>query len=169
MQVALGIIAKDFLRTSVLILHLLAMFRHWQPFSDCEIFMIRYHHCWHHGVSRFLMNGKAVCLMSVQMFTARVPLGGKLLYRDFQIRLANALYNKLWCLILSGNQCMCMCMMYSSPSEEIYLKWYYMLSMLCIGAPFVVLFVFGDDFYLASAHAYPQCPNGKYPLAGRDA
>ena len=41
------------------------------------------------------MNGKAVCLMSVQMFTARLPLGGKLLYRDFQIRLANALYNKL--------------------------------------------------------------------------
>ena len=47
------------------------------------------------SVPRFLMNGKAVCLMSVAMFTARVPLGGKLLYRDFQIRLANALYNKL--------------------------------------------------------------------------
>ena len=31
-----------------------------------------------------------------------------------------------------------------------------MLSMLCIGAPFVVLFVFGVDFYLASAHAHPH-------------
>ena len=43
------------------------------------------------SVDRFLMNGKAVCLMSVQMFSSRVPLGGKLLYRDFQIRLAEAL------------------------------------------------------------------------------
>ena len=47
------------------------------------------------NIDRFLMNGKAVCLMSVQMFSSRVPLGGKLLYRDFQIRLANALYKKL--------------------------------------------------------------------------
>ena len=45
-------------------------------------------------LDRFLMNGKAVCLMSVQMFSNRVPLGGKLLYRDFQIRLAKALYKK---------------------------------------------------------------------------
>ena len=43
------------------------------------------------SVDRFLMNGKAVCLMSVQMFSNRVPLGGKLLYRDFQIRLAEAI------------------------------------------------------------------------------
>ena len=42
-------------------------------------------------IERFLMNGKAVCLMSVTMFTTRVPLGGKLLYRDFQIRLAEAM------------------------------------------------------------------------------
>ena len=42
-------------------------------------------------IERFLMNGKAVCLMSVAMFTNRVPLGGKLLYRDFQIRLAEAM------------------------------------------------------------------------------
>ena len=42
-------------------------------------------------IERFLMNGKAVCLMSVAMFTTRVPLGGKLLYRDFQIRLAEAM------------------------------------------------------------------------------
>ena len=51
--------------------------------------------CSQHGLpapalDRFLMNGKAVCLMSPHMFTARVPLGGKLLYRDFQIRLATA-------------------------------------------------------------------------------
>ena len=45
-------------------------------------------------IERFLMNGKAVCLMSVNMFTSRVPLGGKLLYRDFQIRLAKALHCK---------------------------------------------------------------------------
>ena len=44
-------------------------------------------------IQRFLMNGKAVCLMSVAMFSARVPLGGKLLYRDFQIRLAKAVNN----------------------------------------------------------------------------
>ena len=36
------------------------------------------------------MNGKAVCLMSPAMFSNRVPLGGKLLYKDFQIRLAKA-------------------------------------------------------------------------------
>ena len=47
------------------------------------------------SVDRFLMNGKAVCLMSVQMFSNRVPLGGKLLYRDFQIRLAKAMSCKV--------------------------------------------------------------------------
>merc|ERR1712210_37374 len=31
----------------------------------------------------------------VTMFTSRVPLGGKLLYRDFQIRLASALHKKV--------------------------------------------------------------------------
>ena len=45
-------------------------------------------------LERFLMNGKAVCLMSVNMFSTRVPLGGKLLYRDFQIRLARALHKR---------------------------------------------------------------------------
>ena len=40
---------------------------------------------------RFMMNGKAVCLMSAAMFSLRMPLGGKTLYRDFQIRLAKAL------------------------------------------------------------------------------
>jgi hypothetical protein len=41
---------------------------------------------------RFLMNGKALCLMSLTMFTYRVPLGGKTLFKDFQIRLSNAMY-----------------------------------------------------------------------------
>ena len=52
--------------------------------------------CHKHGLplpsmDRFLMNGKAVCLMNANMFTCRVPLGGKMLYKDFQIRLAKAL------------------------------------------------------------------------------
>ncbi|CAG9857486.1 unnamed protein product [Phyllotreta striolata] len=42
--------------------------------------------------SRFLMNGKALCLMSPGMFLKRAPLGGKLLYKDFQLRLSSALY-----------------------------------------------------------------------------
>ncbi|XP_021933143.1 ets DNA-binding protein pokkuri isoform X2 [Zootermopsis nevadensis] len=43
-------------------------------------------------IDRFLMNGKALCLMSMDMFLARVPLGGKLLYKDFQLRLGKAMY-----------------------------------------------------------------------------
>ncbi|ERL95452.1 hypothetical protein D910_12714 [Dendroctonus ponderosae] len=43
--------------------------------------------------SRFLMNGKALCLMSPNMFLTRVPLGGKLLYKDFQLRLSAAMYS----------------------------------------------------------------------------
>merc|ERR1712183_274217 len=43
------------------------------------------------SLDRFLMNGKAVCLMNASMFSARVPLGGKMLYKDFQIRLAKAI------------------------------------------------------------------------------
>ena len=39
---------------------------------------------------RFLMNGKALCLMTMEMFCKRVPLGGKLLYKDFQLRLSIA-------------------------------------------------------------------------------
>jgi hypothetical protein len=39
---------------------------------------------------RFSMNGKALCLMSLDMFAERVPLGGKLLYKDFKIRMAKA-------------------------------------------------------------------------------
>lgn len=60
-------------------------------------------HRWLHHVSeahqlprvfpeRFLMNGKALCLMTLDMFVQRVPLGGKLLYKDFQLRLCNAMY-----------------------------------------------------------------------------
>ncbi|XP_076325627.1 protein C-ets-1-like [Tachypleus tridentatus] len=44
-------------------------------------------------LDRFLMNGKALCLMSIEMFVHRVPLGGKLLYKDFQLRLSSALYS----------------------------------------------------------------------------
>ena len=38
------------------------------------------------------MNGKALCLMTMEMFCQRVPLGGKMLYKDFQLRLSMALY-----------------------------------------------------------------------------
>ena len=41
---------------------------------------------------RFQMNGKALCLMSLAMFSYRVPLGGKLLYKDFQLRLTSAFH-----------------------------------------------------------------------------
>ena len=46
---------------------------------------------------RFLMNGKALCLMSMEMFCKRVPLGGKMLYKDFQIRLSIAINYKKRC------------------------------------------------------------------------
>lgn len=39
----------------------------------------------------FKMNGKALCLFSVEMFMNRFPLGGKMLYRDFRLRLSRAL------------------------------------------------------------------------------
>ena len=39
---------------------------------------------------RFQMNGKALCLMTVDMFLYRVPEGGNILYQDFQRRLRNA-------------------------------------------------------------------------------
>ncbi|XP_041971227.1 ets DNA-binding protein pokkuri [Aricia agestis] len=40
---------------------------------------------------RFPMNGKALCLMSRDMFAARVPRTGDLLHQDFRRRLAKAL------------------------------------------------------------------------------
>lgn len=40
---------------------------------------------------KFPMNGKALCLMSLDMYLARVPVGGKMLYRDFRVRLARAM------------------------------------------------------------------------------
>ncbi|XP_054714870.1 LOW QUALITY PROTEIN: uncharacterized protein LOC129224440 [Uloborus diversus] len=43
-------------------------------------------------LDRFPHTGKALCLMSIDMFVSRVPLGGKLLYKDFQLRLSRALY-----------------------------------------------------------------------------
>lgn len=40
---------------------------------------------------KFQMNGKALCLMSLDMYLSRVPVGGKMLYRDFRVRLARAM------------------------------------------------------------------------------
>lgn len=40
---------------------------------------------------KFPMNGKALCLMSLEMYLSRVPCGGKMLYKDFRIRLARAM------------------------------------------------------------------------------
>jgi hypothetical protein len=40
---------------------------------------------------KFKMNGKALCLMSLEMYLSRVPHGGKILYRDFRFRLTRAL------------------------------------------------------------------------------
>lgn len=40
---------------------------------------------------KFKMNGKALCLMSLEMYLSRVPAGGKILYRDFRSRLTRAL------------------------------------------------------------------------------
>lgn len=40
---------------------------------------------------KFPMNGKALCLMTLDMYLSRVPVGGKMLYRDFRVRLARAM------------------------------------------------------------------------------
>ncbi|KAJ8706414.1 hypothetical protein PYW07_011564 [Mythimna separata] len=40
---------------------------------------------------RFPMNGKALCLMSKDMFASRVPHSGHALYQDFRRRLSKAL------------------------------------------------------------------------------
>ncbi|XP_072948582.1 transcription factor ETV7 [Epargyreus clarus] len=40
---------------------------------------------------RFPMNGKALCLMSKDMFASRVPRAGHVLHQDFRRRLAKAL------------------------------------------------------------------------------
>ncbi|XP_032243207.2 transcriptional regulator Erg isoform X2 [Nematostella vectensis] len=42
-------------------------------------------------LDRFEMNGKALCLMTLDMFLYRVPEGGRVLYHDFQRRLRLAL------------------------------------------------------------------------------
>ncbi|KAK9509292.1 hypothetical protein O3M35_006641 [Rhynocoris fuscipes] len=55
--------------------------------------MAESHHLPDVPTDRFIMNGKALCLMTVTMFLDRVPLGGKLLYKDFQLRLARAMYH----------------------------------------------------------------------------
>ncbi|XP_014241045.1 ets DNA-binding protein pokkuri [Cimex lectularius] len=56
-------------------------------------YMAEMHHLPNVATDRFIMNGKALCLMTVSMFLDRVPLGGKLLYKDFQLRLARAMYS----------------------------------------------------------------------------
>lgn len=50
----------------------------------------------HEGIEQiadqcFRMNGKALCLFSLEMFVNRYPMGGKMLYRDFRLRLCRAL------------------------------------------------------------------------------
>ncbi|XP_040576042.1 uncharacterized protein [Lepeophtheirus salmonis] len=70
--------------------------RHWdrEDVRQWVLFMANRHNLPEIHTDRFLMNGKALCLMSVAMFTYRVPLGGKLLYKDFQLRLSKAMYNE---------------------------------------------------------------------------
>ena len=55
--------------------------------------LVRAHNLPPVDTERFLMNGKALCLMTMDMFCQRVPLGGKMLYKDFNIRLSMAMYN----------------------------------------------------------------------------
>lgn len=59
--------------------------------SDWLTYMKSTHNLHELRPERFLMNGKALCLMNANMFSYRVPNGGKLLYRDFRMRLARAL------------------------------------------------------------------------------
>jgi len=40
--------------------------------------------------TRFMMNGRALCLMNADMFLYRVPRGGDKLHDDFQRRLLSA-------------------------------------------------------------------------------
>lgn len=42
--------------------------------------------------ARFMMNGKALCLMDLKMFKYRVPVGGEYLHYDFQTRLRRAFH-----------------------------------------------------------------------------
>ncbi|ELT91447.1 hypothetical protein CAPTEDRAFT_220469 [Capitella teleta] len=45
------------------------------------------------SADRFPMNGKALCLMTPEMFSFRVPSAGRLLFRDFRLRLAKAMHS----------------------------------------------------------------------------
>jgi len=49
--------------------------------------------------ARFRMNGKALCLMTPEMFTYRVPRAGSLLHADFQLRLCRAVALALHCSV----------------------------------------------------------------------
>jgi len=51
---------------------------------------------------RFRMNGKALCLMTRDMFTYRVPHGGGVLYADFQTRLCQAVALALHCSVVAS-------------------------------------------------------------------
>jgi len=51
---------------------------------------------------RFRMNGKALCLMTRDMFTYRVPRGGCVLYADFQRRLCRAVALALHCTVVAS-------------------------------------------------------------------
>jgi len=66
-------------------------------------------------VARFRMNGKALCLMSRDMFTYRVPRGGSLLYVDFQLRLCRAVALHSGAVVDSAHQ--------SSTSQDSTLWW----------------------------------------------
>jgi len=41
----------------------------------------------------FKMNGKGLSMLTMEMFSARAPCGGKTLFKDFQIRLTEAIYD----------------------------------------------------------------------------
>lgn len=68
--------------------------RHWsrEDVAKWLLYMTRRHNLVDVRSERFLMNGKALCLMNLNMFLTRVPVGGKLLYKDFQIRLGRAMH-----------------------------------------------------------------------------
>ena len=53
---------------------------------------------------RFRMNGKALCLMTRDMFRYRVPQGGLVLYADFQMRLCRAVALALHRSVVSSDR-----------------------------------------------------------------
>lgn len=45
------------------------------------------------SIESFKMNGKGLSLMTMDMFSARAPNGGKTLFKDFQLRLTDAIHD----------------------------------------------------------------------------